>query len=105
LSRKLFGVGTLVTALFLASSVAPAWCGEKVLYAFRGGNDGASPFSTLIADDAGNLYGTTTVGGGGSCQFGGCGTVFKLDPDGTESVLYAFTGAKDGAYPQSGLIA
>jgi uncharacterized repeat protein (TIGR03803 family) len=76
---------------------------EKVLYSFRGGSDGASPFSSVIADGSGNLYGTTNVGGGGTCRFGGCGTVFKVTPGGSESVLYAFTGGNDGAYPYAGL--
>ena len=45
------------------------------------------------------------------CQGFGCGTVFKVAPDGTETILYAFTGANqkrvtdDGALPQGGLIA
>ena len=48
----------------------------------------------MIFDTAGNLYGTTTSGGGSSaCNFG-CGTVFRLTPNSgggwTESVLYGF---------------
>ena len=80
---------------------------EKVLYSFQGGNDGAQPYSTLVFDDAGNLYGTTNSGGNGpDCYL--CGTVFKLSPPAnpggswTESVLYTFDGA-DGAYPYAGL--
>lgn len=67
---------------------------ETVLYAFTGGSDGAEP-GNLIQDEAGNLYGTTAEGGT-AC---GCGTVFKLAPKGTETVLYAFTGGSDGAQP------
>src|SRR3982074_1559719 len=37
--------------------------GETVLYRFNGGTDGAHPVAALIRDAAGNLYGTTTVGG------------------------------------------
>jgi uncharacterized repeat protein (TIGR03803 family) len=51
----------------------------------------------------GNLYGTTFAGGSYVCS-GGCGTVFKLTPSGTETVLYRFTGG-DGANPTAGLIA
>jgi uncharacterized repeat protein (TIGR03803 family) len=76
---------------------------ETVLHAFTGGNDGDDPIGGLIKDSAGNLYGTTVNGGGTGCGYG-CGTVFKLAPDGTETVLYAFTGGSDGAGPAAGLI-
>ena len=72
---------------------------ETVLYSFAGGADGANPFAGFIRDEAGNLYGTTT-GGGPSGQ----GTVFKVDPAGSETVLYSFTGGTDGGYPEAGLI-
>jgi uncharacterized repeat protein (TIGR03803 family) len=74
---------------------------ETVVYRFTGiGGDGAYPFSRLIGDGTGNLYGTTYQGGAYDC-----GTVFKLDPDYTETVLYSFTGAHgDGALPEAGLV-
>jgi uncharacterized repeat protein (TIGR03803 family) len=79
---------------------------EKVLHRFTGGSDGSGPSSGLITDAAGNLYGTTPSGGGEACQ-GGCGTVFKLSPASgggwTENVIYSFTGASDGAFPNAGL--
>jgi len=79
---------------------------ETVLYSFKGrfNGDGGAPYAGLIADGAGNLYGTTLFGGNNNCQ-SGCGTVFKVAPDGTETVLYAFQGGNDGAYPEAGLIA
>jgi uncharacterized repeat protein (TIGR03803 family) len=77
---------------------------ETVLHAFTGGKDGDSPAANLIADSAGNLYGTTAEGGGTGCSGARCGTVFKVTPDGKERVLYAFKGGKDGAIPESGLI-
>ncbi len=74
---------------------------EQVLYTFTGPG-GASPQAGLIMDRAGNLYGTTTVGGAG-----GYGTVFELSPNGsggyTESVLHSFAGG-DGAVPSAALI-
>jgi uncharacterized repeat protein (TIGR03803 family) len=78
---------------------------ETVLYNFTGGPDGANPLGCLIRDAAGNLYGTTVAGGVGSklCA-GGCGTVFKVAPSGTETVLYSFTGGADGGQPTAGLI-
>jgi uncharacterized repeat protein (TIGR03803 family) len=78
---------------------------ETVLYSFAGGADGANPEASLIADKAGNFYGTTTAGGGTGCGGSGCGTVFKLAPDGTETVLHAFAGGSDGAVPIANLYA
>jgi len=77
---------------------------EKVLYSFAGGTDGSSPQSDLLLDRAGNLYGTTVVGGGLGCQGNGCGTLFKVDANGVETVLYRFTGGSDGANPVAGLV-
>jgi uncharacterized repeat protein (TIGR03803 family) len=77
---------------------------ETVLYAFAGGSDGMYPDGTLIGDKAGNFYGTTNLGGAGVGCGSGCGTVFKLSPDGSETVLYAFQGGNDGASPYAGLI-
>ena len=71
-----------------------------VLYAFKGGTDGDSPQSALIRDGSGNLYGTTEFGAGTGCSLGdGCGTVFKLSADGSETLLHAFSGGKDGGLP------
>jgi uncharacterized repeat protein (TIGR03803 family) len=80
---------------------------EKVLYRFRGENDGAYPLAGVVADKKGNLYGTTSDGGGGTqcvVQFGGCGTVFRIDPQGNETILYAFAGGSDGANPMASLV-
>jgi uncharacterized repeat protein (TIGR03803 family) len=76
----------------------------SVLYAFQGGTDGATPIRGVIADSTGNLYGTTSGGGDMACANGyGCGTVFRLAPDGTKTVLYTFTGSPDGELPDSPL--
>jgi len=93
------------TDLVLGSS-ARAQGAYKTLYTFTGGSDGSSPHAGLIFDTAGNLYGTTYVGGAK-----GQGIVFELtpNPDGSwkESVLYSFCSAMnctDGANPNAGLI-
>jgi uncharacterized repeat protein (TIGR03803 family) len=78
---------------------------EITLYAFQGGSDGAFPAGGLISDASGNLYGTTDLGGSCSYNSSGCGVVFKVAPDGTESVLYAFQGGSDGELPEAGLVA
>jgi len=74
---------------------------EEVLYSFGSqAGDGNNPGAGLIFDKTGNLYGTTFRGGAN-----GWGTVFKLTPAGTETVLYSFTGTNgDGANPQAGLV-
>jgi uncharacterized repeat protein (TIGR03803 family) len=71
-----------------------------VLYNFGGSSDGGDPYAGLIRDAAGNLYSTFGYGGGTSFS----GGVFKVAPDGTETVLYSFTGGADGAFPEAGLI-
>ena len=76
-----------------------------VLYAFKGASDGSGSQAGLVRDKTGNLFGTTTAGGGTGCAGGrGCGTAFVLTKDGTETVLHAFTGGKDGGYPSAALI-
>ena len=72
----------------------------KVLYTFQGGSDGAHPYAGMIADKSGNLYGTTETGGAN-----GFGTVFRLAPNGTKTVLHSFAGGSDGINPYAGVIA
>ena len=76
---------------------------ETVVYSFQGGNDGAYPSSSLVLDAAGDLYGTTFYGGNALCSLG-CGTVFKVDAKGQETIVHVFGGDPDGANPYSGLI-
>jgi uncharacterized repeat protein (TIGR03803 family) len=82
-----------------------------VLYSFKRGSDGGNPLAGLLMDGATNLYGTTITGGSGTsgtCSgetgLPGCGTVFKLDASGNETVLYSFKGGSDGALPYAGLV-
>jgi hypothetical protein len=56
-----------------------AWT-VNVLYAFPGVPNGRIPTASLIFDRSGNLYGTTTEGGTGTCGYFGCGTVFEVSP-------------------------
>lgn len=73
--------------------------------------DGNQPVAGLIQDSSGNLYGTTSRGGAPNpnCPYPayGCGTVFKLDPAGNETVLYSFcsqANCTDGYFPDAGLL-
>jgi len=82
---------------------------ETVLYSFAGTNyagpDGASPTGQLVQGSDGNFYGVTELGGLPSpvvMWTTTCGTVFKVTPEGTETILYRFSGP-DGMGP-NGLI-
>lgn len=80
---------------------------ETILHFFTGKHgDGGNPVAGLIADGAGNLYGAT-VDGGGSCTLTvyGCGTVFEIAPDGTETILHFFRNPSLGASPYGTLVA
>jgi uncharacterized repeat protein (TIGR03803 family) len=103
-------VGAALFTIFILLNLAWAAPKESLLYDFNGGsNDGSAPIGGLVADQAGNLYGTTGTGGSYTdCSpFGQtCGVVFELTPNGgswTETVLYTFTGGADGGEPLAGL--
>jgi len=74
---------------------------ETVLHTFTRGPYGNQPDqSGVILDEFGNLYGTTAFNGAG-----GQGAVYKLNPSGNATVLYAFPGPAGGQYPRaSGVI-
>ncbi len=75
---------------------------KSTLYAFTGGADGSGPFFGLVIDRAGNLYGTTQLGGAHTY-----GTVYELSPSGSgwiETVLYNFQNSEDGRFPLGGLV-
>jgi uncharacterized repeat protein (TIGR03803 family) len=97
------GCGAVVR---LSPARAGKWAADA-LYEFAS-SDGSQPQSPLIADGAGNLYGTTNAGGNGSgCPYG-CGTLFKLSRSSggkwSRRVLYNFTGMNgDGAFPLGNL--
>jgi uncharacterized repeat protein (TIGR03803 family) len=93
------GYGTV----FALSRKADSGWQETALYFFNSG-DGMEPGAGLTVDPAGNLYGTTILGG-----TNGYGTAFRLTPvtggGWTETALHNFgEGAKDGQSPRAGLI-
>jgi uncharacterized repeat protein (TIGR03803 family) len=97
-----------------SASCPPSGCGtiykiaadatKTIIYRFKGGSDGSVPNGELLMDQSGNLYGGTQTGGGTGCHGFGCGAIYKLAPDGTETVLYRFQGGNDGGDPLGGLI-
>jgi len=86
------------TVFKLTPSGSGTW-NEEVIYSFLGGTDGANPQAGMNFDPAGNLYGTTSAGGG----LEEAGTVFKLTSNFAgwqESVLHTFRPSKgDGGLP------
>jgi len=86
---------------------------ETTLYTFGpagangGGPDGNGPLGPLVQGSDGNFYGVTLFGGEGNCPNGqitiACGTVFKVTPEGVETILHSFSGP-DGEGPETGLI-
>jgi uncharacterized repeat protein (TIGR03803 family) len=96
--------------VFELSPVSGGGWNFSVLHQFFGGKDGNRPQSAPTLDAAGNLYGTTAVGGGQSATcVSGCGVVFELSPVGngtwTEKILHNFTtGSMDGTFPQSTVV-
>jgi uncharacterized repeat protein (TIGR03803 family) len=72
--------------------------------------DGAHPRAALVQGTDGNFYGTTSAGGTGSkCPYNndshvqGCGTVFKITPEGVLTTLHSFD-VTDGAFPEAALV-
>ena len=70
------------------------------VYSFKGGTNGANPYSTLIVGQDGALYGTTALGGSGH------GTVFRmgLGAGGVFNRLHSFNGTSEGGTPYGGLV-
>jgi len=88
-------------SIFEQSPSESGWT-ETILYSFHGASDGGAPYSGVIFDGEGNLYGTATASSGANF-----GTVFELSPSQSGwsySELYTFTGGNDGGQPVAGLI-
>lgn len=108
-----YGAGTV----YMVDPTARGGLGERsVIYHFRGTGqipgtkrnlqDGSTPEAGLIADAAGNLYGTTSLGGS-TTTIGGIVYMLSRDSSGVwkETILHNFAGSpNDGAVPVSELV-
>jgi uncharacterized repeat protein (TIGR03803 family) len=116
---SLLGIGTrritmktlAMTILALAMSAQAQTF--NTLYNFtQQGLTGKMPSGQVTLDTQGNIYGATIAGGTGGdlCGNGnnlGCGLIFELTPANgqwTQTILYNFSGGKDGGQPNGGLI-
>jgi uncharacterized repeat protein (TIGR03803 family) len=102
----LYGDGTVFE---LSPKTGGGW-GVKVLHNLGAGpKDGTSPMGNLVIDGAGNLYGTTFMGGAHPSSGVG-GAVFELMPPASgrtywaETILHSFGVAPDGNDPIAGLV-
>src|SRR5664280_2373799 len=94
----------LAGAMVFLASAAQAQT-YNIIHNFAG-RDGSGPSFGLTSDRAGNLYGTTELGGT-HCGDSGCGTVFEMVRHGANWILkqlYDFAGGTDGEFPLSGVI-
>jgi uncharacterized repeat protein (TIGR03803 family) len=101
LSPAIGGVLVAFAVMAMLASGARAASTTDVIYSLAGEDDGEYTDTDLVIDSAGNLYGSSVLGG----DFGG-GTVWRLTPSGntwTHTVLYSFTGGGDGGEPYKGV--
>jgi uncharacterized repeat protein (TIGR03803 family) len=111
-NRYSMGLKVALAIFTVALFVKSTWAAdhETVLYSFqhRYSTDGAYPYTGVIVDAAGNLYGTTVSGGVADQALHQYGTVFELSPSGgggwTEKLLHTFGKGADGQYPSTALI-
>lgn len=105
-TSKLGGVNDNGTVFELSPQAGGEWT-EQVLHSF-GKVDGGLLHGPLVLDASGNVYGTTSRGGGAACRGLGCGTVFELSPttggEWTETTLYSFPNLHHGNVSSGGLI-
>jgi uncharacterized repeat protein (TIGR03803 family) len=108
---RFFSARLLLTCAAFCSLATAAFSSgpEQVVYSFGTQGGGNIPVAGLVADAAGNLYGTNRQSSGvvGDCN---CGAVFELSPPATAggawtgTMIHIFTGGEDGSYPVGTLI-
>lgn len=96
-----YGLGSTNSGVVckIVTNGTPGGTTVTVIYSFQSSPDGAAPDDKLLEGSDGNFYGTTELGGLGS------GTVFRITPGGTETVVYSFgANSGDGGNPFAELI-
>jgi uncharacterized repeat protein (TIGR03803 family) len=98
--QSCFAIAAAFVCIFLLSAQTASAQTFSVVYSFfDSSSDASTPVPAhLVQDTAGNFYGLAEFGGSHDK-----GAIYKIDPSGTETVLYSFTGGADGGSPQAGL--
>ncbi|HEX4159569.1 MAG TPA: choice-of-anchor tandem repeat GloVer-containing protein [Rhizomicrobium sp.] len=98
--HTLFPAALLGSAIALAAFAAGAQAaGFTVLHDFAGPpSDGSYPYNNVTFDGGGNLFGASNLGGNANS-----GTIFKITPHGTETLLHSFDGGDGGSDPNGGV--
>jgi uncharacterized repeat protein (TIGR03803 family) len=89
----------------ISSAIRPDSGVERIIHTFRATKRGIEPLTGPIAGDNGVMFGSTYLGGTGTCgnSGGGCGTIYQMTPDAdgfAEHVIYDFKGRGDGVEPR-----
>jgi uncharacterized repeat protein (TIGR03803 family) len=93
------GLRSLMTVVLCTAATFASAQTLTTLHNFAGQpNDGNNPYAGLVQGTDGNFYGTTRTGGTNNK-----GTVFRMTPSGTVTILHSF-GGNDGQDPTGGLI-
>jgi uncharacterized repeat protein (TIGR03803 family) len=102
---KFFVLIGLVCFLMAVFATRPAQAQNfQTLYSFTGYPDGANNWNDLLLDVNGILYGTTSIGGVNEWD---AGTVYKVNREGKETLLYSFcslANCADGYFPESNVL-
>jgi uncharacterized repeat protein (TIGR03803 family) len=96
LERRFFVLGIFLFAIAMSATISHAQT-EVVLYNFGSPGTPLSPWTSMVSDKSGNLYGVTPNGGANHN-----GAIYELSPVSggwQESILYSFTGGADGGTP------
>jgi len=95
----------LIVAIVVFSAVHAQSQVFNVIHSFASTpGDGNNPNAGLVADAAGNFYGTTWLGGHSTNCTNGCGSIFERSSNGAFGLIYSFPGGKQGSSPAADLI-
>ncbi len=92
----------LACAMFLLCATIPVLATAQTYTDLYDFTNSFGPSGVAQGPD-GNLYATTYFGGDLGCGLVGCGSIFKITPDGTLTNLYQWDDQLIGSFPEGGL--